>query len=243
MEPSSPTVLLIDPDRDIRKLLRRDLAGQGYNLLMARNAQQALGLLHMEPDLALLELNLPDVSGLDLLGRLRERGEELPVIAFSANADTNTKVRVLDLGASDFLNKPFDVKELAARIRVNFRRQFEYRVERPVYRCDQLEVDLRRRIVKFNDAEVPLSPKEYDLLRLLVLHAGKVLTHQFLMGELWEDKVDTQFLRVYVRQLRNKIEEDPANPKLLLTQLGVGYRLKPPGEKHTEKREDQRLAL
>ncbi|WP_423416195.1 response regulator transcription factor [Hyphomicrobium sp. B1] len=227
---------MIDPDRTVHKLLRRDLAGQGYNLLMASNAQQALGLLHMEPDLALVEINLPDGSGLDLIGRLRERGEGLPIIAFSASADTDTKVQAFELGASDFLMKPFEVKELAARIRVNFRRQFEYRVERPVYRLDQLEVDLRRRIVKFRDADVMLSPKEYDLLRLLVLHAGKVLTHQFLMGELWEDKVDTQFLRVYIRQLRNKIEQDPANPQLLLTQLGVGYRLKPSDEAHIGKR-------
>lgn len=193
--------------------------------MTASNARQALALLRLEPNLALLELKLPDMSGLELLGRIQERGEELPVITFSENCDIRTKVRALDLGANDFLPKPFEVDELAARIRVALRHRFECHVERPVYRVAQLEVDLRRRSVKLAETEIHLSPKEYDLLRLFVLHAGKVLTHQFLMSELWDEKVDTQFLRVYIRQLRNKLEEDPANPKYLTTQMGVGYRL------------------
>lgn len=228
MEASSPNILLVDPDRSMHRLLRRDLCSQGYSLMTANNAEQALALLRLEPNLALLELKLPDMNGLELLGRLREREGELPILALSEDGDTRTKVQALDLGASDFLSKPFDVEELAARIRVAFRRRFEFPVERSIYRCSQLEVDLRHRVAKVADAEVHLSPKEYDLLRLFVVHAGKVLTHQFLMSELWKEKVDTQFLRVYIRQLRNKIEENPAQPKYLLTQMGVGYRLCPP---------------
>jgi two-component system, OmpR family, KDP operon response regulator KdpE len=228
MEAFPPNILLIDPDRSVHTLLRRDLCGQGHSLMTAGNARQALALLRMEPNLALLELELPDMSGLELLSRLRERGEDLPIIAFSENSNIRTKIQALDLGACDFLEKPFNVEELAARIRVALRGRFECRVEQTVYRLAQLEVDLRRRMVRLADAEIHLSPKEYDLLRLFVVHAGKVLTHQFLMSELWEEKVDTQFLRVYVRQLRNKIEEDPAHPKYLLTQMGIGYRLCPP---------------
>ncbi|PWT80941.1 MAG: DNA-binding response regulator [Acidobacteria bacterium] len=233
MRPSSPNIMLVDADRSMQTLLRRELRSQGYSLTTANNAREALSLLRMAPDLALLELELPDMNGLELLSRLRKRGEELPTIILSENADTRTKVQALDCGASDFLTKPFDVEELAARIRVALRRRFEYRVERPVYRLDQLEVDLGRRTVSLAEAEIHLSPKEYDLLRLFVVHAGKVLTHQFLMAELWEEKViDTQFLRVYVRQLRNKIEDDPAHPKYLLTHMGVGYRLCPPDGAH-----------
>jgi len=228
MEASALNILVVDPDRSIQQSLHRDLSGQGYSLAMASNARQALALLHLEPDLALLELKLPDMSGLELLRRLRQRGEELPIITFSKDCDARTKVLALDLGASDFVPKPFDVEELAARIRVALRRCFEGRERRPTYRCDQLEVDLRYRLVKVSDAEIQLAPKEYDLLRLFVLHAGKVLTHKFLMNELWEEKADTQFLRVYVRQLRRKIEAEPANPKYLITQTGIGYRLCPP---------------
>jgi two-component system, OmpR family, KDP operon response regulator KdpE len=228
METSSPSIMLVEPDRSIQKSLRRDLCGQGHSLMMASNARQALALLSLKPDLILLELKLPDMSGLELLVRLRQRGEELPIITFSNNCDTCTKVQALDLGASDFLPKPFDVEELAARIRVALRRCFECRGSRPIYRRSQLEVDLRYRLVKVAETEVHLSPKEYTLLRLFVLHAGKVLTHKFLMSELWEEKTDTQFLRVFIRQLRSKIEEDPANPKYLITQTGVGYRLCPP---------------
>ncbi|WP_027580723.1 response regulator transcription factor [Bradyrhizobium sp. Ai1a-2] len=228
MEAFLPNILLIDPDRAMHTLLRRDLCGHGYSLMTASNTRQALALLRMEPNLALLELELPDTSGLELLSRLREKGEDLPIIAFSENGDIRTKIQALDLGACDFLQKPFDVEELAARIRVALRGRFAYRVEQPVYRLAQLEVDLRRRMVRLAEEEIHLSPKEYDLLRLFVVHAGKVLTHQFLMSELWEEKVDTQFLRVYVRQLRSKIEEDPTHPRYLLTQMGVGYRLCPP---------------
>lgn len=225
MSGSSANILLVDPDRSMHKLLRRGLYGSGFALMAAGSGRQALGLLRMAPNLALIELELPDMSGLELLDRLRERAEELPVIAISRKGDARTKVQMLDFGASDYLQKPFDVDELAARIRVALRRRFEYPVGRPIYRCGLLKVDLTNRSVTFAGAEVRLSPKEYDLLRLFVVHAGKVLTHEFLMGELWQEKVDTQFLRVYIRQIRRKIEDDPAHPKYLLTQTGVGYRL------------------
>ncbi len=181
--------------------------------MTANNAEQALSLLSMEPNLALIELRLPDMNGLELLGRLREREGELPIIALTENGDTRTKVQALDLGANDFLSKPFDVEELAARIRVAFRRRFEFPVERPIYRCAQLEVDLRHRVAKVAEAEIHPHRRNMIFCASLSCMRGKVLTHQFLMSELWKEKVDTQFLRVYIRQLRNKIEENPARPK------------------------------
>ena len=137
-------------------------------------------------------------------------------------------MQALDLGADDYLTKPFGMEELLARMRAALRHQLQVHGERPVFRVGDLSVDLVRRIVKVHDQEVKLSPKEYDLLRVLVQHAGKVLTHKFLLGELWDDLTDAQYLRVYVRQVRHKIEDDPEQPHYILTETGVGYRLRAP---------------
>jgi two-component system KDP operon response regulator KdpE len=134
----------------------------------------------------------------------------------------------LDLGADDYVTKPFGMDELLARMRAALRHQLQVHGERPVFHVDELSVDLVRRIVKVGDKEAKLSPKEYDLLRLLVQHAGKVLTHKFLIGELWDEMVDPQHLRVYVRQLRQRIEPDPERPHYILTETGIGYRLRAP---------------
>jgi two-component system KDP operon response regulator KdpE len=162
------------------------------------------------------------------LRRIRHRQEALPIIVLSSRGDEAGKVAALDLGADDYVTKPFGMDELFARIRAAMRHQLQEHGERPLFQVGDLRVDLVRRIVKVGDKEVRLSPKEYDLLRLLVQHAGKVLTHRFLIQELWNEPADPQYLRVYVRQLRRKIEADPERPQYVMTELGVGYRLRAP---------------
>ena len=146
----------------------------------------------------------------------------------SSRGDEVAKVAALDQGADDYVTKPFGMEELLARIRAALRHQLHVQGERPIFKLGELSVDLVRRIVKVGGEEVKLSPKEYELLRLLIQHAGKVLTHKFLLKELWSTSIDPQYLRVYVRQLRNKIEPDPARPRYILTETGIGYRLKAP---------------
>jgi two-component system KDP operon response regulator KdpE len=159
---------------------------------------------------------------------LRARAEATPIIVLSSRADESAKVQALDTGADDYVLKPFGMNELLARLRTALRHQLHTQGERPIFRLDGLSVDLVRRIVVVRDKEVKLSPKEYDLLRILVQHAGKVLTHKFLLSELWGPSADSQHLRVYVRHLRQKLEADPERPQFLLTETGVGYRLQAP---------------
>jgi two-component system KDP operon response regulator KdpE len=221
-------VLVVDDESPIRKLLRMGLTAQGYQTLEAANGKAALDLLKEAPDLIILDLGLPDTLGHDLLRTIRARNEGVPVIVLSSRGDEASKVQALDLGADDYVTKPFGMDELLARMRAALRHQLQTHGERPVFRLGDLSVDLVRRIVKVGTREVKLSPKEYDLLRVLVQHAGKVLTHKFLLGELWDDLTDAQYLRVYVRQLRQKIEGDPEQPQYILTETGIGYRLRAP---------------
>ena len=221
-------VLVVDDEPPIRKLLRMGLTAQGYQTLEAANGKAALDLLKEAPDLIILDLGLPDTLGHDLLRTIRAHNEGVPVIVLSSRGDEASKVQALDLGADDYVTKPFGMDELLARMRAALRHQLQTHGERPVFRLGDLSVDLVRRIVKVGTREVKLSPKEYDLLRVLVQHAGKVLTHKFLLGELWDDLTDAQYLRVYVRQLRQKIEADHERPQYVLTETGVGYRLRAP---------------
>jgi len=168
------------------------------------------------------------MQGLELLTLIRARIESVPIVVLSSRGDEAGKVDALDRGADDYVTKPFGMDELLARMRAALRHQLQAHGERPAFRVGDLSVDLVRRIVKVHDKEVKLSPKEYDLLRVLVQHAGKVLTHKFLMGELWDNLTDTQYLRVYVRQLRQKIEDDVERPQYILTETGIGYRLRSP---------------
>jgi two-component system KDP operon response regulator KdpE len=223
-------VLVIDDEPPIRKLLRVGLATQGYEVIDAPNAKTALEQMAKKPDLIILDLGLPDMQGLDLLRAIREKNDSVPIVVLSSRADENAKVRALDLGADDYVTKPFGLNELLARIRAAIRHQLQIQGERPIFRVGELTVDLVRRIVRIGEREVKLSPKEYDLLRLFVQHAGKVLTHNFLLRELWEPSADSQYVRVYVRQLRQKIEERPDSPEYILTETGVGYRLRIPDE-------------
>ena len=221
-------VLIVDDEPPIRKLLRMGLSTQGYEILDAPNGRTALELLAQKPDLVILDLGLPDMQGLELLTLIRARLEGVPIVVLSSRGDEAGKVDALDRGADDYVTKPFGMDELLARMRAALRHQLQAHGERPAFRAGDLSVDLVRRIVKMRDREVKLSPKEYDLLRLLVQHAGKVLTHKFLLGELWDNLTDTQYLRVYVRQLRQKIEDDVEQPHYILTETGIGYRLRAP---------------
>jgi two-component system KDP operon response regulator KdpE len=221
-------VLVIDDEPPIRKLLRMGLSTQGYEVLEAPNGKTALELLAQKPGLIILDLGLPDIQGLELLRMIRARSEGVPIVVLSSRGDEAGKVQALDFGADDYVTKPFGMDELLARMRAALRHQLQVHGERPVFRTGDLSVDLVRRIVKVGDKEVKLSPKEYELLRALVQHAGKVLTHKFLLGELWDELTDAQYLRVYVRQLRQKIEKDPERPQIVLTETGIGYRLRAP---------------
>src|SRR5689334_4178102 len=219
-------VLVIDDEPPIRKLLRVGLSAHGYQIIEASNGKMALELLGQQPpDLIILDLGLPDMQGHELLRTVRARNDSVPIVVLSSRDDEAGKVQALDLGADDYVTKPFGMDELLARMRAALRHQLQTHGERPVFRVGDLSVDLVRRIVKVGDKVVKLSPKEYDLLRVLVQHAGKVLTHKFLLTELWGDLSDAQYLRVYVRQLRQKLEDDPEKPKYIHTETGIGYRL------------------
>ncbi len=221
-------ILVIDDEPPIRKLLRMGLNTQGYDTLEAPSGKTGLELLSQDPDLIILDLGLPDIDGLELLRTIRGRKEGVPIVVLSSRGDEAGKVQALDLGADDYVTKPFGMDELLARMRAALRHQLQIHGERPVFRVGDLSVDLVRRVVRVRDQEIKLSPKEYDLLRVLVQHAGKVLTHKFLLGELWDNLTDAQYLRVYVRQLRQKIEVDPERPHYILTETGIGYRLRAP---------------
>jgi two-component system KDP operon response regulator KdpE len=221
-------VLVIDDEPPIRKLLRMGLSTQGYDVLEASSGKSALEQLSENPALIILDLGLPDIQGHDLLRMIRRRDDGVPIVVLSSRGDEAGKVQALDLGADDYLTKPFGMDELLARMRAALRHQLQAHGERPVFRSGDLTVDLVRRIVKVGERDIKLSPKEYDLLRVLVQHAGKVLTHRFLLKELWNELTDAQYLRVYVRQLRQKIETDPERPHFVLTETGIGYRLRAP---------------
>jgi two-component system, OmpR family, KDP operon response regulator KdpE len=226
MSAAPAKILVVDDERAIRKLLRAGLITQGYEILEAPDGKTSLELLAQKPDLIILDLGLPDIQGLDLLRTIRERDESVPVVVLSSRSDEAAKVDALDHGANDYVTKPFGMDELLARMRTALRHQLHVQGERPVFRAGDLSVDLVRRIVKVSDREVKLSPKEYELLRVLVQHAGKVLTNRFLLGKLWDSVTDPQYLRVYVRQLRQKIEANPERPQYILTETGIGYRLR-----------------
>jgi two-component system KDP operon response regulator KdpE len=226
---SHPTILIVDDEPPIRRFLRSSLAAQDYRVVEADCGAAALLLIRDEhPDIAIIDLGLPDIDGIELIRQIRQT-TEMPIVVLSVRDDERGKVQALDLGASDYITKPFGTEELLARIRAALRHRLMEQGERPAFRFGDLEVDLVRRIVTRQQARVHLTPKEYDLLRLLITHAGKVLTHKHLLREIWGPAHvdDNDYLRSYVRMLRAKVEEDPARPRLVLTEPGVGYRLAP----------------
>ena len=230
MTEAAARVLVVDDEPQIRKFLRLGLEGHGYTVLEAASAGDALRVaVAAQPELVILDLGLPDREGFEVLGALRE-WSRVPVLVLSVRNREGEKVRAFDLGADDYVVKPFGMPELLARIKAALRRRVA--PAEPVFRVGGLEVDLGRRVVRVEGAEVRLSPKQYRLLQVLVSNAGKVVTHRQLLGEVWGavHRDDIQYLRVFVRKLRGRIEADPARPRYLLTELGVGYRLRTPDQ-------------
>ncbi len=227
MSASMTRILIVDDEPPIRRLLRTSLVSQGFQIVEAATGREALDEVgQAQPDLIVLDLGLPDMQGQEVIRLLRGQGSSVPIVVLSSRTDETGKVEALDLGADDYVTKPFGTDELLARIRTALRHRLQQQGERPVFSSGDLSVDLVRRIVRVSGTEVKLSPKEYDILRMLVAHAGKVLTHRMLMSEVWGGETDVQYLRIYIRQLRQKIEADPARPQHILTETGIGYRLR-----------------
>ncbi|MCX5494528.1 response regulator transcription factor [Kaistia dalseonensis] len=220
-------ILVVDDEPAIRRLLRAGLSTQGYEIVEAATLAEArTAVVRDAPDLVILDLGLPDGSGRDLLIEWRAAGLVIPVVILSSRTDETGIVEALDLGADDYVTKPFGINELIARLRVALRHRLQQQGEKPLFVSGDLSVDLVRRIVRLRGQEVKLSPKEYEILRALVQHAGKVLTHRHLLHEVWGNAQDPQYLRVYVRQLRQKLEDNPEQPHYIRTETGVGYRLR-----------------
>jgi two-component system KDP operon response regulator KdpE len=227
---SAPLILLIEDEPQMRRFLRAALGAQDYRLVEATTAREGLAqAAGRSPDVILLDLGLPDRDGLEVTRELRE-WTTIPIIVLSARGREQDKVAALDLGADDYLTKPFGVEELLARIRVALRHgaQPPGSTPNPVFEAGEVRVDLARREIRRGGQEVHLTPTEYKLLTLLIRHAGKVLTHGQLLKEVWGVNYANQshYVRVYMAQLRQKLEADPARPRLLVTEPGVGYRLK-----------------
>lgn len=226
---SAPRVLLIEDEPQMRRFLRASLDGNGFSLVEATTAAEGRSLAaSYNPELILLDLGLPDGDGIALTKSLREWAR-MPIIVISAQGREANKVQALDAGADDYLTKPFGVNELLARMRVALRHAAAAGgAPAPVLEFGEVRVDLQRRVVTRAGAELHLTPNEYRLLVVLAQHAGKVLTHGHLLKEVWGpgSAQQTHYLRVYMAQLRQKLEADPARPRLLITEPGVGYRLK-----------------
>jgi two-component system KDP operon response regulator KdpE len=221
----APLVLVVDDEPAIRRLLRTSLLVQSFRVAEAATGQAALEAVAAGGiDAVLLDLGLPDLDGMEAIKRLRAFSP-VPILVLTVRDDERSKVAALDLGADDYVTKPFGTAELMARLRAALRHRLQQESAPPVFRSFGLTVDLVRRIVTRDGQIVHLSPREYDILALLVKHAGRVLTHRHILGELWGPSGDVQQLRVYVRQLRQKIEAEPERPRHILTETGVGYRL------------------
>jgi len=226
--PEKPVrILVVDDERSIRRFLNNSLNGQ-YTVFEATTGEEALAeTVSKRPDAIILDLGLPDMDGIDVTRRLRE-WTQIPIIVVSVREGEDDKIAALDAGADDYVTKPFSIGELTARLRVALRRTVAPQTE-PVFRFDSLDVDLERRMVTINGQLVALTPTEYDILRVLVQHAGKVLTHKqcirFIWGEEEKDGAE-HLLRVNVSNLRRKLEADPSRPHYIVTEPGVGYRLR-----------------
>jgi len=224
------TVLVIEDDVAIRRFLRAGLEGQGYAFVEAATGQEGIAQAAMRaPDLVLLDIGLPDIDGFEIVRRLRE-WSAVPILVLTARGQEGDKIRALDAGADDYLTKPFSIGELLARMRVALRRQHQAvsSAEDGVLESGSLRIDFSRRTVTVAGRQVKLTPIEYRLLTSLARHAGRVLTHEHLLREVWGPGYASQrhYLRVYMAQLRHKLEQNPARPQLLLTEPGVGYRLR-----------------
>ncbi len=240
---SGVRILIVDDDPEIHHLVSISLQNQGYEVIAAFNGFLALDLIvQAKPQLVLLDLNLPEMSGLEVIHSIREHlkmsSTTLPVIFLSAQDEEESKVQALDLGADDYLTKPFSIKELLARVRTALRRVAELKNSKSdiilpnepgrYFRTGRLEVDITGRVIKIDSKEMRMTPTEFSLLEYLIQNVGKVLTHRQLLQKVWGQNYgsESEYLRTFIKQLRRKIEPDPANPIYIITEPGIGYRFK-----------------
>lgn len=228
MRKGKARILVIDDETEIVRILQRSLAAHGYDVLTASNGEKALEMLEQQrPDLLLLDLELPGMSGLEVCKRVRAQSNLPPIIVISVHDTEREKVQVLDVGADDYICKPFGINEVLARIRVALRHSVHVPIgTEPRISIGPLQIDLEQRQVTVDGKEVRLTPAEYDLLKVLIKHRGKIMTPQMLIAQVWgaERDIQAHYLHVYIGQLRRKIEPDPTRPRLLLTVSGAGYR-------------------
>jgi two-component system KDP operon response regulator KdpE len=225
MTATEPLVMSVDDEGGILRLIDAELSSQGFRVVTATNGEDALRIaVEQRPDIAVLDIMMPGISGLEVMRKLRERGS-MPIILVSAKNSNMDKVRGLELGADDYISKPFDPEELSARIRAVLRRATDQPKPGSVVRAGNVEVDLERRLVKKNGELVKLTRTEWMLLQHLAANAGKVMVNNQLLSKVWgpEYREEFQYLRVWVFRLRNKLEEDPANPEIIKTLTGIGY--------------------
>jgi two-component system KDP operon response regulator KdpE len=229
MQRDSGTILVVDDEPEIRKTVAASLQAQGYEVYAAANGEEALNLAAISPpDLVILDLMMPVMDGMETCRRLRA-WTDVPILVLSARSEEPQKIRALDLGADDYLTKPFGMGELTARIRAALRRHRAARpADAPVFTAGALVVDYARRLAFKNDQELKLTPHEYEILRFMTQNAERVLTHRQVLAAVWgpEDVEETQYLRVHVSHLRQKIEDNPARPRFIVTEPGVGYRFR-----------------
>lgn len=226
MTQTNQRILVVDDETSIRRYLRTALSAQGFTVYEASDGNEAIhAVLSHRPDMIILDLGLPDIDGIEVTRRLRE-WSQTPIIILSVREAENDKIAALDAGADDYLTKPFGTGELMARMRVVQRRQLA-NADEPVFQVGALKMDISRRLVTLDEKEISLTPTEYDLLKALITHAGKVITHRQLLKLVWgEGYDDMHILRVNISNLRRKIEPDAARPTYLVTEAGVGYRLR-----------------
>jgi len=227
MSEAGQRVLVVDDEAPIRRYLRAALSAQNFTIYEAANGQEALNaVITNRPDIIILDLGLPDIDGIEVTRRLRE-WSQTPIIILSVREAEQDKIAALDAGADDYLTKPFGTGELMARMRVVMRRQAS-KSDEPILQVDELQMDLSRRVVAIRGDEISLTPTEYDILRLLMQNAGKVITHHHLLRQVWGTAYESEMhlLRVNISNLRAKLEPDPARPTYIHTEPGVGYRLK-----------------
>ncbi len=224
---SGARILAVDDEPQIRRALRRTLEAQGYEVRAVGSGEEALSALSWRPDVVLLDLMLPDLDGLDVAQSIRKQSV-VPIIVLSVRGEEALKVQALNAGCDDYITKPFGMEELLARIRVALRHAAGQTTE-PVVEVDDLRIDFERRQVIQGNREIHLTPTEYDVLKYLVQYAGKIVTHRMLLQQVWgpEHLDETQYLHVFMSQLRRKLEPQPARPQYILTEPGVGYRFRP----------------
>lgn len=227
MSKSGARILIVDDEIEILRALHRSLAAYGFDIFEASNGEEALEVVaHSRPDLMLLDLGLPGISGLEVCRRVREQSS-LPIIVLSVKDSEHDKVLALDLGADDYVSKPFGMNEVLARVRVALRHTAQVQSgTEPIFTAGPLRVDFAQRNVQVEGKDIKLTPTEYDLLKALIKNSGKIMTRQMLLSQVWGTGYGTEahYLHVYVGQLRRKIEPDPAHPRFILTVSGVGYR-------------------